>query len=198
MSERTFPWRTLLFISVAFNLLIVGAVAGAFGAGVRIERQATGAPFPAPRALMAALPEDTRAKMRGELARTWAETRALRQQAGQARRDAFDAAAAEPFDAARVRAAFARVRTADDAALAAFHNNMISALAQMTPEERRRAITAMRGAAPIRRQAMAPAAPDGAVAPTENSGGPAYGTPRQRLRAAMRERRRERLGLTPP
>lgn len=196
MSERTFPWRTLLFISVAINLLIVGAALGAFGAGVRLERQTSNTPFPAPRALMAALPQETRAAVRSELARTWMETRALRQHAGQARREAFDAAAAEPFDTARVRTAFARVRTADDAALAAFHDNMIATLARMSPEERRRAIAAMRGAAPARRQAMAPAAPDTdrAVVQPENPERPAYGTPRQRLRAAIRERRRERLG----
>ena len=81
MSERSFPWRTSLFISVAINLLIVGAVAGAFGAGVRVERQTGNTPFPAPRALMAALPQDTRAVVRTELARSWAETRALRQSA---------------------------------------------------------------------------------------------------------------------
>jgi uncharacterized membrane protein len=173
--------------------LIIGAVAGAFGAGVRVERQTGNAPFPTPRALIAALPQDTRAMVRTELARSWAETRALRQQAGQARREAFDAASAEPFDVERVRAAFARVRAADDAALATFHDNMIATLARMTPEERRRAIAAMRGAAPSRRQALAPAAADQSQ-PFDPS---ARATPRQRFRAAIRERRRERMGMAP-
>ncbi|MBS0386497.1 MAG: periplasmic heavy metal sensor [Proteobacteria bacterium] len=158
MSERTFPWRTLLFVSVAFNLLIVGAAVGALGAGVRLERQpAIGARFPAPREFMAALPPETQAKVREELVRTWVQIRPLRQQAAQARREAFDAAATEPFDAARVRAAFARVRATDEAALAAFHENVIAAFAQMTPEERRRAIVALRNAVP-RRQALGPVA----------------------------------------
>src|SRR5689334_12034405 len=120
MSERTFPWRTLLFLSVAINLLIAGTAIGGYAAGVRLERVASASAgrLPGPRAMMAALPQETRAKVRDQVARTWDETRALRQQAVQARRDAFDAAASEPFDPVRVRAAFARVRSSDDAALA--------------------------------------------------------------------------------
>jgi uncharacterized membrane protein len=191
MSERTFPWRTLLFVSVAVNLLVVGTVIGAYAAGVRLERGAspTAARLPGPRAMMASLPQETRAKVRDQVARTWAQTRALRQSAAQARSDAFDAAATEPFDAARVRAAFARVRTSDDAALAQFHNNMIDAFAQMTPDERRRAIIALRGAGPIRRAAIR----DSIVQPA--TGDPAQQdalTPRQRFREAVRERIRER------
>ncbi len=34
MSDSRFPWRTLLFVSVALNLLVVGAVAGAWSAGM--------------------------------------------------------------------------------------------------------------------------------------------------------------------
>jgi uncharacterized membrane protein len=148
--------------------------------------------------MMAALPQETRAKVRDQVARTWVQTRSLRQQAAQARRDAFDAAAAEPFDAVRVRAAFARVRSSDDAALAEFHNNMIDAFAQMTPVERRRAINALRTAGPVRRAilregAMQPATGD----PTQ----PDNLTPRQRFREAVRERIRERReqrrGMTP-
>ncbi|MFZ2030184.1 MAG: periplasmic heavy metal sensor [Vitreimonas sp.] len=203
MSERTFPWRTLLFVSVAVNLLIAGTAIGAYTSGVRIERAApaTATRLPGPRAMMASLPQETRAKVRDQLARTWTETRALRQQAAQARRDAFDAAATEPFDAARVRTAFARVRSSDDAALAAFHNSMIDAFAQMSPEERRVAVLALRNAGPIRRAAMR-----NAVAQPV-TGDPAQQdalTPRQRFRESVREhirqgreQRREQQGLTP-
>lgn len=203
MSERTFPWRTLLFVSVAINLLIAGTAIGAYSSGVRLERAAspTATRLPGPRAMMASLPQETRAKVRDQVARTWAETRALRQNAAQARRDAFDAAATEPFDAPRVRAAFARVRTSDDAALAEFHNNMIDAFAQMTPDERRRAIAALRGAGPIRRAAIR----DSIVQPaTGDPAQPDALTPRQRFREAVRERirerreqRREQQGMTP-
>jgi uncharacterized membrane protein len=37
MSESRFPWRTLLFISLAVNLLVIGAVAGAVVSGVRVR-----------------------------------------------------------------------------------------------------------------------------------------------------------------
>src|SRR4051794_14820628 len=115
MSERAFPWRTLLFASVAVNLLIAGAAIGAYTSRVRLERPVSpvAGRLAGPRAMMAALPQETRVKVRDELARTWTETLALRQQAAQARRDAFDTAAADPFDAARVRAAFAHVRESD-------------------------------------------------------------------------------------
>ena len=163
MSERTFPWRTLLFLSVAINLLIAGTAVGGYAAGVRLERAASAGRWPGPRAMMAALPQETRAKVRDQVVRTWDETRTLRQQAVQARRDAFDAAASEPFDVVRVRAAFARVRSADDAALAQFHNNMIEAFARMTPEERARAIAALRNAGPLRRAMLRQGAQGGAV-----------------------------------
>jgi uncharacterized membrane protein len=201
MSEGTFPWRTLLFVSAALNLLVIGAVAGAYTAGVRLERvDATSARFPTPHMLMAALPRDTRAKVRAELARTWTQTQPLRQQAAQARRDAFTTAAAEPFDPSRVRAAFAHVRETDDASLAAFHDNVIAALSQMTPVERQRAIAALRNSASLQRQAVGPAirrdASRGAPQPEQD-----VMTPRQQFRAEMRERIRERreqrLGLTP-
>lgn len=188
MSEGTFPWRTLLLASVAINLLVLGAFVGAYASGVRLERPAAAGQLPGPRVLMAALPQTARAKVRDALARTWVETRALRQQAAQARRDAFDAAAAEPFDAGRVRAAFARVREADAAALAAFHNNMIDAFAAMTPDERQRAIAALRNAGPARRAMQR----QSAIQPTGDEDQPTNATPRQGMRAAIRERIRER------
>ncbi len=191
MSERTFPWRTLLFVSVALNLLIAGAAFGGYAAGVRLERAtpASATRLPGPRAMMAALPQETRAHVRDQVARTWAETQTLRRQAVQARRDAFDAAAAEPFDAVRVRGAFARVRASDDAALAAFHNDMIEAFARMTPLERARAIAALRNAGPARRSVLREGAARPAVSDPSQ---PDNLTPRQRFRETIRERIRER------
>jgi uncharacterized membrane protein len=164
MSDARFPWRTLLFVSLAFNLLVIGAVAGALGAGVRLQRdapQAAMARLPGPRAFIAALPPETRVKMRRELARSSVETRALRRAAVQARREAFAAASAEPYDQARVREAFARQREADQAVVGVFHDNIVEAFASLTPEERREALTALRRAAPARRQAIAPEQNDG-------------------------------------
>lgn len=204
MSESRFPWRTLLFISVAFNLLIVGAVAGAFGAGVRLQRenpQAVVDRLPGVRAFMAALPAEARVKVRQELVASWQESRDLRRAAGQARRDAFAAAATEPYDVARVRAAFARLRAADQAAIGVFHDNVADAFGAMTPEERRSALEALRTAAPARREAIAaPAAEEGVAAPAGERPALERMTPqerRERFRERMRERREQRQNTTP-
>jgi uncharacterized membrane protein len=158
MSDSRFPWRTTLFISLALNVLVIGAVAGAWGAGVRPQRQietrALVERMPGPRAFLRALPPETRSVMREELADSWGESREARQAAIQARRDAFAAAAAEPYDAARVRAAFERLRAADQAAIAVFHDQLVEAFGELSPEQRREALEALRSAAPARRDAV--------------------------------------------
>jgi uncharacterized membrane protein len=188
MSEQSrFPWRTLLFISLAFNLLIIGAVAGAAGAGVRLEREANrGAVverMPGPRAFLRALPPETRAVMRRELADSWGESREAREAAIQARRDAFAVASTEPYDAARVRAAFAQLRAADQTAIAVFHDNVAEAFGRLTPEQRREALEALRRAAPASRQ-------DAAAPADENVHAGAALTPEERQ--TLQERRQER------
>jgi uncharacterized membrane protein len=194
MSEQRFPWRTMLFLSVALNLLTIGAVAGAYGAGVRLERQAPGAVverMPGPRAFLAALPPATREKMRDELAESWTQSREARRAALQARRDAFLAAAAEPYDVARVRQAFARLRAADQAAIAVFHDNVVEAFGELSPEERREALDALRRATPARRQStLAPQAGPPAAQPA-NGEAVQRMTPEER-RARRRERWRQR------
>ena len=189
----SFPWRTLLFLSVALNLLVIGAVAGAWGAGVRLQRatdEAVVARMPGPRAFLRALPPETREIMRRELANSWTESRELRRSALQARRDAFEAASAEPYDAERVRAAFERLREADQRAIGVFHDNVIDAFANLTPEQRREALEALRTAAPARRTNLAPeeeAGEGGRAAQQE-----ADPERRQKMREILRERRRER------
>ncbi len=190
-----FPWRTLLFVSVALNLLVIGAVAGAWGAGVRLQREADATVvqrMPGPRAFLAALPPETREIMRRELADSWTESGDLRRAALQARRDAFIAAAAEPYDAERVRAAFARLREADQRAIGIFQDNVVDAFARLTPAQRREALDALRRATPARRQNIGPAeeASDGA-APAQDD---ADLTPEQReeIRRILEERRRAR------
>ena len=202
MSDTRFPWRTLLFVSLALNLLVVGAVAGAWGAGVRIQRDASQGAIverlPGPRAFLRALPSETRAVMRQELVSSWQDSRETREAAMQARREAFAAMAAEPYDAARVRAAFERLRAADQAAIAVFHNNVTEAFGELTPEQRREALQALRDAAPATRNG---------AAPTEESAAPAVLTPEQRetlqqrrdeRRERWRQRREERARPQPP
>lgn len=197
----SFPWRTLLFVSLAVNLLVIGAVAGAYGAGVRLQRQNAEAVverMPGPRAFLAALPPETRAKLRPHLVESWTQTRDARATALQARRDAFAAAAAEPYDAPRVRAAFARLREADQAAIGVFQDNVVEAFATLTPEERAAALDALRTAAPARRDMIAPRAER---LREEGVNGDGATTPRERLRERWRERRqarRERLQQQQP
>jgi len=195
MSEhRRFPWRTLTFISVALNLLVIGAIAGAIGAGVRVERQAPAAivdRLPGPRAFIAALPPETQQKMRRELVESWRESRELRRAAIQARRDAFAAAATEPYDAARVRAAFAQLRAADQAAIGIYHDNIADAIGRLSPEERRAALEALRRAAPAARQSV--------TEPNEDAGAaqPTLQERRERRRERLREWREQRRDDTP-
>jgi len=186
MSDTRFPWRTLLFVSVALNLLIAGAVGGAFLSGARVEREPSDGAvverLPGPRAFLRALPEDTRALMREKLAESWQTSRETRQAAIQARRDAFAAASQEPYDAGRVRAAFERLRAADQAAIAVFHDDIVEAFGELTPEQRRAALEALRNAAPAARQ--------NGLAPSEDGAAPAALTPEQRQ--TLQERREER------
>ncbi|MEZ5996042.1 MAG: periplasmic heavy metal sensor [Hyphomonadaceae bacterium] len=190
MIPSGFPWRTLLFASLALNILTIGAALGAWFAGVRVERAAPGAVverMPGPRAFLGALPPETRTVLRRELAASWADSRAMRRAALEARRDAFAAASAEPYDAARVRAAFARLREADQAAIGIFHDNIIEAFGRLTPEQRRQALEALRSAAPATR-----AGANSAVEESEGASSAAPAGPQHLDRGAMQERREER------
>lgn len=197
MSERRFPWRTLLFLSLAVNLLVIGGIVGALGAGVRVQRaeppEAIVERMPGPRAFLAALPPATRAKMREEMAASWTQSRDLRRAALQARRDAFQAAAAEPYDEARVRAAFQRLREADQAAIAVFHDNIARAFGQLSPEERREALEALRTAAPATRPPLPRDVQEGA-GPAQGEGATSdEGLTWREKQRRRREERRERL-----
>ncbi|MBL8545652.1 MAG: periplasmic heavy metal sensor [Hyphomonadaceae bacterium] len=198
MSETRFPWRTLLFVSVAVNLLVVGAIAGAWSAGVRVAREADERAvvtrLPGAGAFLRSLPPEVRDTMRDDLAATWAESRGVRQAAAEARRDAFQAAEQEPYDAARVRAAFERLRAADQAAIGVFQNNVIDGLAELSPEQRREALQALRRAAPAaRRERLGAAGEDGARPALTPERREEIQERRQERRERFRERREERL-----
>jgi uncharacterized membrane protein len=199
MSERVFPMRTLLFVSLAVNLLAIGGIAGAFLSGARLQQPAPEPEpttlverLPGPRAFLAALPPETRVKMRQELAASWRESRETRQAAAQARRDAFAIVEQQPFDPARVKAAFAQMRAADQATLGVFHDNIIDVFANMEEGERRVAIEALRNATPARRASVLP---DGEGAAPADGGAivPGDGTLREKMRERWRERRQQRL-----
>jgi len=193
MSERRFPWRTLFFVSLAVNLLVLGAIGGALGSGARLQRQEPAESvvtrLPGLGGFMAAVPPELRPQVREDLAQSWRETRDLRRAALDARRDAFNAAGAEPYDAAVASAAFERMRSADQAVVGVFHQNMAQALAQMTPQQRAEVLERLRRAPPAAREGVAPIV-DGAEAPVRERAL----TPEQRenLRERIRERRQER------
>lgn len=196
MSDRPFPWRTLLFVSVAINLLVVGAAIGALGAGVRLERQSPEAVverLPGPRAFVEALPPETQEPVRTQLAQSWVDSRDVRRAAAEARRDAFAAASEEPYNAERVRAAFARMRAADQAAVGVFHDQMAEAFGRMTPAERRQALAALRRAPAAVRRSDSNSDPtaleDGQIPQGDGSEGQ---TLREQRRETIRERIRER------
>lgn len=149
-----FPTRTVMFVSLALNLLIIGAGVGAYYAGLRLERPVQGTQverMPGPRAFMAALPVATRDKIREGFIQGLAQTRPLRMTARQTRIDAFEAARAEPYDVERVRTAFGRMRVADAAVTASFQDQIARSLGEMTPEERHTALEALRTAQPMPR-----------------------------------------------
>jgi uncharacterized membrane protein len=202
MSDSRFPWRTLLFISVALNLLVIGALAGAWTAGVRVAREtndtAAVARLAGPRAFLRALPPETRTIMREKLGDSWTQTRDAREAAAQARREAFEAAAQEPYDGARVRSAFERVRAADQAVVGVFQDDLLEAFADLTPQQRREVLSALRNAAPARRErAIAPGeeasedvTPAEQLSPEQRQD---IQERRQERRERWRERRQERL-----
>jgi uncharacterized membrane protein len=152
----SFPFRTLMFVSLAANLLIAGAVIGGSAAGLRLERAPTRNAvverLPGPRAFMQALAPDAREKMRAELTQAVPETRQAREAARQARIDVYNAVRQEPYDPERVRAAFAHMREADAAVLAIFHDHVARAFAQLTPDQRSAALDALRNAQPAQQQ----------------------------------------------
>lgn len=142
----TLPLRILLFASLALNLLIAGAAFGGYAAGLRVQRPSEEPVVAAPagaRAIINALPPETRREVRRDLAQTWSDSEDLRGEAREARVAAYAAAAEEPYDVEKVRAAFARMREADQAALAAFHDRVAQSLGDMGAEERRGALDAI-------------------------------------------------------
>jgi uncharacterized membrane protein len=157
-----------MFLSLAVNLLLVGLIIGAVAAGARLRRDAPGGAFS--RAdfaqIMETLPEESRRVVRRAVVRGWFQSRDNRNEAGRLRREAFEIAAAEPYDAERVRAAFARMREADAATTGVYHDRIADALGELTPDQRRAALEAIRQAARARRTPSL--APDAAPTPAEH------------------------------
>lgn len=147
MSERSFPWRTVVFASLAVNLLLIGAVIGGYASGLRLERAA--GPHdrmdmrqPPRGGFLGALPDKERALVREDLRRSFLATRDLRAAARVAREDVMNLATGDTYDVEAVRAALGRMREADLAVAQAFHDAVAETLADLTPDQRRDALEA--------------------------------------------------------
>lgn len=154
--------RTALFVSVAANILLVGVIGGAALSNARHERVATQnavARAPNVRAVLEALPAERRAEIRGKVVAAWREGREARQEARRARVAVYEIANADAYDAAAVKAGFARVRAADAKVAAQLQDMVADAMAGLTVEERRmvlRRLAQRRAAIGARRQLIAP------------------------------------------
>lgn len=198
----SFPWRTALFISLALNLIVVSAVVGAYLSGARLARpgetQAVQR-LAGQRAFMRALPPEVRASLREDLVREGMDLRDERAAARQARVELFNAARAEPYDPARVRAAFAAVRAADGVLVENFHDTLSESFGRISAADRAAALDALaqqypRGdRPPIERQGVEEGAAPGAPVVDEQT----RRERRERMRERMRERREQRLQQTP-
>jgi uncharacterized membrane protein len=154
--------RTALFVSVAANILLVGVIGGAVISNARHERVATQnavARAPNVRAVLEAVPAERRAEIRGKVIAAWRAGRPARQEARRAREEVYETANAETYDAAAVKAAFARVRAADAKVAEQLQGTIADAMAGLTVEERRAALQRLvqrRAAAGARGRMLAP------------------------------------------
>ncbi len=132
----------LLFVSLAANLMIAGFVAARVN-GPRpqsdIDRLVALGVRSFPPEIQRAVAEQTRQKR--------ADLRARLMDVEAARRTMYDAMRAQPFDQTALEAAFADVRTKTDALQEASQSLVAGAIAQASPETRRR-IKPPRGSEP--------------------------------------------------
>lgn len=136
---KSFPWRIALFVSLALNVLLIGAIVG-----WRLERlSAREAEPPARGAFMASLTPQERAELRRTLRAAFFETREERHAARRERAALMELATAETYDAAAVREALRRTRAAEMTLLSRIDDAVVAALAELPPEQRRAAVEAI-------------------------------------------------------
>lgn len=162
--------RTALFVSLAVNLLLVGVVGGAALSNLRHDRAAAQQQVeraPNVRALLDTLPPERAQAVRDTVVKTFREGRASRIAARQARMDVYRLAGADAYDVVAVKAAFARMRSADATVAAQFQDAVADAMAGMTVEERRAVLRELvqrraggQGRRPLLRDGPPPAAQD--------------------------------------
>lgn len=146
-------WIALLLASVLLNGVLIGVSARTWlspGEPAAVTREGPPRGFDV-RAFVDALPEARREDARR---RAQAERRALRGEfraAGQARRQAFEALNAEPFDPQAAAEALDQARAARGAIEARIEAMIMDIAADLTPDERRAALDAAIGPPRFRR-----------------------------------------------
>ncbi|MBU1347852.1 MAG: periplasmic heavy metal sensor [Alphaproteobacteria bacterium] len=129
-----------LAVSVAINLFAATAAFTALNAQHRIERRVDGPDHsgrrPGPRELVAALRPEARGPVREALRAAGLRAHPDFKESRQARRDAVAAAAADPYDAARVGALLAQSRAAEERGRAKLEADALAILATLEPADR--------------------------------------------------------------
>jgi uncharacterized membrane protein len=135
-----FPWRTLTVVSLAINLLVVGALIGLSVS--HFSRSGEPRFFPRPEGFergpqaMRMLPDADREALSRALTGAWESSGELREQAKTARDNVGRVATVDPYDEAAVRKALADMRTADNAVLAHYQDALASGLGKLSSEHR--------------------------------------------------------------
>lgn len=136
-----------LLISLVINLFLVGLMAAAIVHRPKMRAGELGPPPPFFGMMhrgVAGLPPDDRAAVRDMMVREFPIIRPYFARIDQARRDLAVAIGTEPFDAARVTAAFARVDAAQAEMIQATRAAMIAGFGRMSAKQRGRIAAMMR------------------------------------------------------
>ncbi|MDT8428344.1 MAG: periplasmic heavy metal sensor [Pseudomonadales bacterium] len=129
----------VLIVSLTLNLLLIG------GISARFLNRSSIRPLPSNVGwLLRDLDTDTRDQLRPQLEQYAEETRPLRGNMFRAQRQLNSLMATDPLDQEAIRAAFAELRRTNLVYQEASHEQTLSILAALTPEQRQYALSFMR------------------------------------------------------
>ena len=158
--KRGWLWGIVL-VSLALNLFLGGLVAGRWLGGGHPHGGFRSAnptdivmPFN-PRHFIRSLPDERRKEIIKLLKGRTGDVRRAFQAVGEQRMEIIAALEAEPFDAARLDAAFTDTRGRFDVAVGTIHGVILSLVADLTPDERKLMADAIRDKAAKRAERRA-------------------------------------------
>lgn len=133
-------WRLMLLASLAVNLLFAGAAVGSLWIAKHprpVSSSASGTPELAMTGFIRTLSKERAKELRRLIKQQGRpDIEPLMAASRQARRDAAQALAAEPFDGTQLKQAFDKIDTAEAATKAAIRSNLIAVAGQLSPTER--------------------------------------------------------------